>query len=464
MKSTITSINIPSSHKVVAIAGNPNVGKSTLFNGLTGLNQHTGNWPGKTVASAQGCCQTASHSYTLVDIPGTYSLLAHSTEEEVARNFLCFGKPDAVIVVCDAGCLERNMNLVLQILELSSHVIVCVNLLDEAKRRNIQIDLDGISKHLGIPVIGTIARKKKSLSALLDALDVVVDSSMENPLVTPFQVTYPAPIEEAISILTPALSFTMSAPEFSHLTLPIPWLSLKLLEQDSILLEEVFSYLQLNLLKNESILAAYTKAQEILYTYGINANTLKDQLVSSLVLSAEKICADTVSFPHRQTDETDRKIDNILTSKWGGYPVMLALLALIFWITMVGANYPSRLLASGLFWFQDQLTLLFHFFHAPQWLHGMLILGVYRVLAWVVSVMLPPMAIFFPLFTLLEDSGYLPRIAYNLDKPFRKCCSCGKQSLTMCMEFVSLYSYNVIFKDKFLLSTQKAACISANGF
>ena len=118
--------------QVVALAGNPNVGKSTVFNSLTGMNQHTGNWPGKTVASAQGYCVTKRQSYVMVDIPGTYSLMAHSAEEEVARNFICFGAPDAVVVVCDATCLERNLNLVLQTLEISDRVVVCVNLRDEA--------------------------------------------------------------------------------------------------------------------------------------------------------------------------------------------------------------------------------------------------------------------------------------------------------------------------------------------
>ena len=138
--------------KVIAIAGNPNVGKSTVFNALTGMNQHTGNWPGKTVTNAQGYHQSKNYSYVMVDIPGTYSLMAHSAEEEVARNFICFGEPDGVIVVCDATCLERNLNLVLQTLEISSKVVVCVNLMDEAKRKNIEIDLQKLSKKLGVPV------------------------------------------------------------------------------------------------------------------------------------------------------------------------------------------------------------------------------------------------------------------------------------------------------------------------
>ena len=164
---------------VVAIAGNPNVGKSTVFNNLTGLNQHTGNWPGKTVTNAQGYCNTKNKSYVMVDIPGTYSLMAHSAEEEIARNFICFGEADAVIVVCDATCLERNLNLVLQTIEISSYVLVCVNLMDEAKRKNMKIDLKGLSKKLGVPVVGTIARKKKSLSALMDELDHLIDNKYE---------------------------------------------------------------------------------------------------------------------------------------------------------------------------------------------------------------------------------------------------------------------------------------------
>ncbi|MDO4276389.1 MAG: FeoB small GTPase domain-containing protein, partial [Eubacteriales bacterium] len=169
--------------KVIALAGNPNVGKSTVFNSLTGMKQHTGNWPGKTVTNAQGYLNTGKHSYVLVDIPGTYSLMAHSAEEEVARNFICFGNPDAVVVVCDATCLERNLNLVLQTMEICSNVIVCVNLMDEAKRKKIQINLPLLSKRLGIPVVGTVARKKKSLARLTNALDELCDGNNEIPAV-----------------------------------------------------------------------------------------------------------------------------------------------------------------------------------------------------------------------------------------------------------------------------------------
>lgn len=411
---------------IVAIAGNPNVGKSTVFNNLTGLNQHTGNWPGKTVTNAQGYCSTKNKSYVMVDIPGTYSLMAHSAEEEVARNFICFGEPDAVIIVCDATCLERNLNLVLQTMEISSKVLVCVNLMDEAKLKKINIDLNGLSKKLGVPVVGTIARKKKSLSTLMDELDNLIDSNCDT---NPLQVKYMKPIEDAIAIVEPEIKKTVPCKINSR------WLSLKLLDYDKSLIDELNTYLNHDILNDENIIAVLDQAKVLLQNNGIDSNNLKDHIVSSLVLTAENICIDTVEYDKCTYNATDRKIDKVLTSKWAGYPIMIALLAVVFWLTITGANYPSQLLSDGLFWIQDKLTDAFHYFGAPNWLHGMLVLGVYRVLAWVVSVMLPPMAIFFPLFTLLEDAGYLPRVAYNLDKSFKRCSACGKQSLTMCMGF-----------------------------
>ena len=412
--------------RVVALAGNPNVGKSTVFNGLTGLNQHTGNWPGKTVASAQGFCATRRHSYVMVDIPGTYSLMAHSAEEEVARNFICFGEPDAVVVVCDATCLERNLNLVLQTMEISSRVLVCVNLLDEAKRKGIQIDLEALSERLGVPVVGAVARKKQSLGHLMSELDRLIDGKTETH---PLRVRYLRPIEDAIGIMEPFLR-----ERFGERINP-RWLSLRLLDAEPSLMEELKIHLGKDPLDDPEISAAVLRARDALAVEGITGANIKDKIVSCLVLTAEDLCLDTVTCKRNGYNTFDRRIDRILTSRWAGYPIMLLLLALVFWLTITGANIPSRLLADLLFRFQDTLTGLFLRLGAPDWLHGMLVLGAYRVLAWVVSVMLPPMAIFFPLFTLLEDSGYLPRIAYNLDKPFKKCSACGKQALTMCMGF-----------------------------
>ena len=414
------------SDKIIALAGNPNVGKSTVFNALTGLNQHTGNWPGKTVANAQGYCKTERHSYVLVDIPGTYSLMAHSAEEEVARNFICFGSPDAVAVVCDATCLERNMNLVLQTLEISSNVIVCVNLMDEARRKKINIDLKMLRERLGVPVIGVTARKKKSLKRLLDALDLACDRKAEN---APYKVKYSAEIERAIALVEP------EARRLAGGKINSRWLALKLLDGDNSLINEICGCLGDNFLKNPALFAALNQARETLQKTGITPEKLKDSTVSAIVAAAEDICRGAVTYEKKKYAERDRRIDRLLTGRTTAYPVMLLLLCLIFWLTITGANYPSELLSRLFAFIGDKLDAVFVSLNAPDWLHGALIDGVYRVLSWVVSVMLPPMAIFFPLFTLLEDAGYLPRIAYNLDRPFMRCNACGKQALTICMGF-----------------------------
>lgn len=355
--------------KTVALAGNPNVGKSTVFNGLTGMRQHTGNWPGKTVTSARGTCRTKENEIQLVDIPGTYSLIAKSKEEEVARDYLLSGEPQAAIVVCDATCLERNLNLAIQIMEICPKVILCVNLMDEAKKRGISIDLPLISERLGIPVVGITARRKSTLNVLTDAVDTVLGEDPKETLKR----------------------------------------------------------------KNTENLG-FDERREILEDVGLSEQEKEDRIVTSLVTAAERVCRGAVKAKSRQ-DSRDRKLDRIFTGKIWGYPVMIIMLALILWITIVGANYPSELLADGFAKLQIKLTALFAAAGAPVWLHDMLVLGVYRVLSWVVSVMLPPMAIFFPLFTILEDAGYLPRIAYNMDKTFKRCGACGKQALTTCMGF-----------------------------
>lgn len=412
--------------KIIALAGNPNVGKSTVFNNLTNMNQHTGNWPGKTIVSAQGYLKSKNHSYVLVDIPGTYSLMSHSQEEEVARNFICFSKPDTVVVVCDATCLERNLNLVLQIMEITSNVIVCVNLMDEAKRKNITIDIDLLSRKLGVPVVATTARNKKSLDMLVKTIDDTVE---DNCIKNSYKILYNDTIEEAIKIVDEKLKMLGREDINSR------WVAIRLLDNDEDMIREIDSFFDGKITQNKDINEAILKAKVFLEKNNINLGEFKDKIVESIINSCEEITDGVVKYESDSYNSFDFKIDRVLTGKWGAYPVMILLLALIFWITIMGANYPSEIISNLLFSFGDKLLDLFNYFNAPQWLSGAVVLGVYKVLSWVVSVMLPPMAIFFPLFTLLEDVGYLPRIAYNLDKPFKKCRACGKQALTMCMGF-----------------------------
>lgn len=413
------------SAKTIALAGNPNVGKSTVFNSLTGLNQHTGNWAGKTVSNAIGICKTESGVYSLVDIPGTYSLMAHSAEEEVARNFICFSNPDAVVVVCDATCLERNLNLVMQTMEISSKVIVCVNLMDEAKRKHIDINLSKLEEMLGIPVVGVTARKEKTLKALTDKFDIL-DNLPHKKLL---EIKYPDILEFAVSKIEPALE------NLCIKNMSARWLALKLLGGDTSLTKQIEQELGIDLSNSTEVSLVLEEAKKYLAENGLNSDSINDMTVSAIMKKAEKICKECVTYENGKYSNFDRKLDKVLTGRLVGYPLMIALLMLVFWITISGANYPSEILSSILFSFQDKLTEFFYYLNAPKWLHGIFVLGIYRVLAWVVSVMLPPMAIFFPLFTILEDSGYLPRIAYNLDNAFKKCCACGKQALTMCMGF-----------------------------
>ena len=408
----------------VALSGNPNVGKSTLFNSLTGSSQHTGNWAGVTVSCFKGSCSSKKYNYVFADLPGTYSLMAHSAEEALARDGICFGNCDAAVVICDSTCLERNLNLVLQILETGIPAMVCVNFMDEAAKKNIRIDLPALSRELSAPVAGTTARKKRSLEHFLDRLDETVD----HPDTEPFHISYDAAVEQAISMLLP-----FTEPLSSRLS--PRWLALRLLENDPGLLRSLNTFLGRDLSEDDALCQAVLQARSHLDQAGIFEDDLKDRIVSGIVNTAESIASRTVSLPEKPYGKRDAFWDRILTGRLAGYPAMIGLLALIFWLTITGANYPSALLSSLFFSFQEKLTAAFMAVNAPQWLHGILVLGVYRVLAWVISVMLPPMAIFFPLFTLLEDFGYLPRIAYNLDRPFQCCKACGKQALTMAMGF-----------------------------
>ncbi len=411
---------------VVALAGNPNTGKSTVFNALTGLNQHTGNWPGKTITNAQGKYIHKNKRYILVDLPGTYSLLANSVEEQVARDFICFGNPDATVIIVDATCLERNLNLLLQILEITDKVVLCVNLMDEAKRKGINIDLIKLSELLGVPVVGCTARSGKGLDELKDTVKKLVLGEIKT---SPKKISYDAVLQKAIKEVEPHIQNLVDNEINSR------WASLSLIDGDELLLKSINYYLRFDLSKNKLLNRKLDAARAKLAEENIPFEDLRDRIVSNIIQASENIGKEVISKDINMHNNMDRKIDNVLTSKLFGIPIMIALLGLIFWLTIEGANIPSAILGSGLFWVEEQLTVFFNWLGTPGWIHGILVLGIYRTLAWVVSVMLPPMAIFFPLFTLLEDLGYLPRVAFNLDHHFKRACAHGKQALTMCMGF-----------------------------
>ncbi len=319
---------------IIALVGNPNVGKSTLFNLLTGLNQHTGNWPGKTVSVAQGRYSYKGKGYILVDLPGTYSLYSQSEDERIAVDYITTGQADCTLVLADATCLERNLNLALQVMEITDRVVLCVNLLDEADRRNISVDLSKLECLLGIPVVGISAGLGQGIDQLREKVRNVVSG-------------------------------------FTHRR-----------------------------------------------SNGDDSSIKSVEEIASLV-----VCGG--NQPHSQ------KLDHFALGKFSGYLSLFLLLFLIFWLTIQGANYPSQLLQSL---FDNLAVVLQRLCRAlPTWLGSLIIDGIYATVTRVVAVMLPPMAIFFPLFTILEDFGYLPRAAFLMDHSFQKCGGCGKQVLTMAM-------------------------------
>ena len=466
---TRLGVDLENTDYVITLAGNPNTGKSTVFNNLTGLRQHTGNWPGKTVIRAEGAYSYNEKRYKVVDLPGTYSLLSTSVDEEVARDFILFGRPNVTVIVADATRLERNLNLALQILEITDRAVLCLNLMDEARRNHIEINVRALSRELGIPVIAASARSKQGMNELLVAIEEVASGKY---ICKPRRAkNQPANLKRAISAVTEKINGVF--PDLPNLN----WVALRLLEGDQSIIDAIRSgdlgslkqdlassvseaenapekqlisqeesTWQEGSISQEGIVLekgqiSQKEREEILsaanaerWDLGLNFH---DTVIETIYSEASQVAQKTVSVSGSKPPyNLDLKIDKIVTSKWLGFPIMFLLLAGVFWITVSGANYPSGLLFSLLV---DKLHPLLNEWaqaaHFPWWLSGVLIDGAYLSMAWVISVMLPPMAIFFPLFTLLEDFGYLPRVAFNMDNLFRKAGAHGKQALTMSMGF-----------------------------
>ena len=346
----------------IALAGNPNTGKSTVFNALTGMKQHTGNWSGKTVGNAVGYFMLNDWKAELYDLPGIYSLFSESAEERAAKDFICYEKPDITVVVLDATTLERNLPLGLQIMELTKSVVFCLNLTDEAEKKGISVNHALLQELTGVPVIPMAARSGVGLTELKRMLLGIAEGHRR---------IHPKGID---------WSFAPHSEE------------------------------------------------------ELSSETFRENRSLAFLERAKEICQRVV----RKQSDRDRfteKLDSILLSKKTGIPLMLLLLAGVFWLTVAGANAPSDFLMKAMGHWGIVLRSGLVDFGVPLWLESLLMDGVYLTVTWVVAVMLPPMAIFFPLFTLLEDFGLLPRIAFNLDGLFQKAGAHGKQALTMCMGF-----------------------------
>lgn len=401
----------------IALLGNPNVGKSTVFNELTGMNQHTGNWPGKTVELAKGHYTHRYRQNQMIDLPGTYSLLAHSSEEEVTRNYVCFEPCDVCLVICDATVLERNLNLVLQTMEITDHVVLVLNLMDEAKKKNITIDTEKLSKLLKVRVVEMSARNHEGFEDVKEAIEEVGNRVSDAQSTA---IRYADDLEHAIEAVAAVMKTRRLNTRFTALKLLDPEVDNTLFYEDIENREETKAEVerQIERLKNKDL---YERFEDI--------------VVHALHERAREISEECIIFNNASYQNRDMRIDHVVTSKGWGLVWMVVLLSVIFWITISGANVPSEML-SGMF--EDLQVWLHHTFASwsmNPYITSFIVDGVVKTCWWVISVMLPPMAIFFPMFTLLEDFGYLPRIAFNLDGFFQKACTCGKQALTMCMGF-----------------------------
>lgn len=422
----------------VALCGNPNVGKSTVFNALTGLRQHTGNWAGKTVESARGRVRGGEADWTLNDLPGAYSLLNGSPEEVVAGDFLAYQPLDAAVAVCDATCLRRNLNLALQAAQLCPRTVVCVNMMDEAEKRGIVVDLERLEAALGVPVVGASAGRGRGLRELKRRVTQAAEGGSEpqggapaaGSKAAPLQVRYGDELEAALDALAPLLARRVPALACGAARFQ----ALRLLAGDDAALDTLAAHIPAA--DREAALAELRLLLAACRERGLTAERVTVEVVGRLYAVAEEACRDSVREPeNRAARDGQLRLDRALCDKRVSVPLMLCLLAVVFFITLRGANAPSAWLSDTLLGWEPAILGWLLAVGVPQWLSLALTQGVYRVMAWVVSVMLPPMAIFFPLFTLLEDFGFLPRVAFNLDRCFQRCRACGKQALCICMGF-----------------------------
>lgn len=410
------------SRRTVALVGNANVGKSTVFNEITGMKQHTGNWTGKTVDTASGEYYYKFNDYTLVDLPGTYSLLSSSEEERVARDFLIWNKVDCVVIVADSTNLLRNLNLVLQTLELTGNAVLLLNLWDEAVKRNIIIDKKKLSELLGIPVVSSTARSGKGVNELLEQVHKIVtgDCCPEQ-----LRVKYVSPIEQAERRCEKGLS------KHFKTDIDMRFLALRVLENDPSFNASLEKNLSGGFQDDFDVL----KSREILSRFNFDGENYVQSVTASISQQAERIFSQSVKQLPSREEKKQNMIDRVLLGRYTAVPAMLLLVGVVLWLTMVGANYPSSILKSAFDAAEAWLASHSLALGIPDVIVNMVVHGVLRVLFWVVAVMLPPMAIFFPLFALLEAYGVLPRIAFNLDRGFEKCGACGKQALTTCMAY-----------------------------
>jgi ferrous iron transport protein B len=422
---------------VVAMAGNPNVGKSAIFNALTGGRQHVGNWPGKTIERAEGVFYAGDSEIRLVDLPGTYSLAAQSPEEVIARDYILSEEPNVVVNIVDATSLERNLNLTLQILELTDRVVVALNLMDEVERQGWEIDAQALEADLGVPVIPTVATEAEGLPELVAALvDVASGTRPTEPASVDYGVTVNGHVDdlqadlEALGMADPARATGGRR----------RWLALRLLEDDP----EIVQAFKVGDLSACCLGAgAASPSPEALQSVLRKAARLREstrpdarvEIVRRRYEFAHDLVQPVMHRVRPASESRTEQVDRFVTHRVWSWPMMLGILIIVLWITIEGANVFSAMLDSVVVWLAGWSRQLLLALDAPWWVTGSLVDGLIVGTGTVVAVMLPPMVIFFTAFNLLEDIGFLPRVAFNLDRLMRVVGSQGKHTLVAMMSF-----------------------------